>query len=550
MSGTLLDRFLERAARHGEREAFRLLVEGGAAAEARWTWAEWERASRQVAGALLAMGMPPGSRIGILAGNGPLWPIADLGILMAGMVSVGIYPTSAPTQVGRMIADCGAGLLLVDSAEQLRKAPAGCAVVAADEVAGGAVRAWSEWLASGSGALDGGPLAGAVRARIAAAGPDDLAILIYTSGSTGEPKGAMLSHRYLSASAAAIREHVGFTDSDTSLSFLPFSHAAERVFGLYTRIEAGMSCGMLLDHTRIAQAARAYQPTIFGGLPRLLEKAAEMIRAAGPGAGLEVYFGGRIRLATSGGASFPADAVGMLNQLGLEVLGGYGLTEHLCVSMHRPGRSDPDTAGEPIGGTRVRIAPDGELLVRRSSLTFSGYFGRPEESRAAFTDDGEWLLTGDLGELTANGRVRVTGRKKELIALSTGKKVAPLPIEARLAEEPLIAQAMLYGESRPFIVALLWPRRGAVERWARTEGIDASWPALLGLAPLRDAMQDAIDRVNAGLSRPEQVRAWALLEGEPTAESDELTPTLKLRRSAIAERQRERFDALYQGRKP
>lgn len=549
MSGTLLDRFLERAARHGEREALRLLGEGGAAAEASWTWAEWERASRQVAGALLATGMTPGSRIAILAGNRPLWPIADLGILMAGMVSVGIYPTSAPGQVHRMLEDCGAELLLVDSAEQLDKVPPGCAVVAIDEVAAGRTMRWSEWLATGAPALGEGPLAGRVIERIDAARPDDAAILIYTSGSTGESKGAILTHRYLSASAAAIRDHLGFTDSDSSLSFLPFSHAAERVFGLYTRIEAGMACALVLDHTRIAESARAYQPTIFGGLPRLLEKAAETIRAAGPGAGLSAYFGGRVRLATSGGASFPAGAVGVLNDLGLEVLGGYGLTEHLCVSMHRPGRSDHDTAGEPIGGTRVEVAPDGELLVRRSSLTFAGYFGRPDETRAAFTDDGEWLRTGDLGEVTSTGRIRITGRKKELIALSTGKKVAPLPIEARLAEEPLIAQAMLFGESRPFIAALVWPRRGALERWARTEGIDGTWPALLRQSRVRDALQGAIDRVNAGLSRPEQIRAWSLLEREPTTESDELTPTLKLRRSVIAERHRDRFDALYQGRK-
>lgn len=550
MSGTLLDRFLQRSARHGRREAMRVLIEGGAATEARWTWGEWERASRQVAGALLDMGLAPGSRVAILAGNRPLWPVADLGILMAGMVSVGVYPTSAPTQVHRMLADCGADLLLVDSAEQLAKAPPGGVVVAPDDAATGAAKRWSEWLATGTAALGEGPLAARVRASIDAAGPDDPAILIYTSGSTGEPKGAVLTHRYLSASAAAIRNHLGFTESDTTLSFLPFSHAAERIFGLYTRIDAGMSCALVVDHTRIADSARAYEPTIFGGLPRLLEKAAETIRASGPDAGLRAYFGGRIRLATSGGASFPADAVRLLNDLGLEVLGGYGLTEHLCVSMHRPGRSDHDTAGEPIGGTRVRVAPDGELQVRRSSLTFAGYFGRPEETRATFSDDGEWLLTGDLGEVTVTGRIRITGRKKELIALSTGKKIAPLPIEARLAEEPLIAHAMLHGESRPFIAALVWPRRGALERWARAEGIDGAWPHLLDHPRVRDALQDAIDRVNADLSRPEQIRAWGLVEGEPTAESDELTPTLKLRRSTIAERHRERFDALYQERKP
>ncbi len=547
MSGTILDAFAARAGALAEKEAFRALLAGGAEREVGHTWGEWERAATNVATALIGAGHAPGERVAILAGNRPVWPIADLGILMAGMVSVGVYPTSAPGQVGQVLRDCGAVAIIVDTAAQLEKVlavraglPALRTLVAPQGTPGAGVTGWEEWLAGGAASKSGD-----VAHRIASAGPDDAALIIYTSGSTGDPKGAILTHRYLTASALAIQSHLGLTEADTSLSFLPYCHAAERVFGLYTRIVAGMSFGLVSEHAHLADAARGFHPTLFGGLPRHFEKAVELLRGSGPEAGLALYFGDRVRLATCGGASFPADAARYLKGRGLEVLGAYGLTEHLCVSMHRPGQADYDTAGTQVGGTKLRVADDGELLVRKSELTFAGYFGRPGETAGAFTEDGQWLLTGDLGTVDAQGRVRVTGRKKELIALSTGKKVAPLAIEARLAQESWIAQAVLYGESRPFVTALLSPRRAAVQAWAKEAGVTERWPMLLEHIRVRAELQAAVDRVNAGLSRPEQVRAFVLLDRELQAEHDELTPTLKLRRSAIAEQYRHRLDALY-----
>lgn len=547
MSATILDAFAARAAALGEKEAFRALVAGGAAREESYTWERWHRSATSVAAALIGAGHVPGERVAILAGNRPMWPIADLGILMAGMVSVGIYPTSAEVQVHQALRDCGAVAVIVDTADQLAKVlaaratlPALRTVVAPDGMTGDGVTAWGEWLAGAAPSH-----AGEVARRSAAARPDDPALIIYTSGSTGDPKGAIIPHRYITASAEAIQSHLGLTERDTSLSFLPYCHAGERIFGLYTRIAAGMSFGLVAEHTRLGDAARAFHPTLFGGLPRHFEKAAELLRGAGPDAPLARYFGDRVRLATCGGAAFPSDAARYLKSRGLEVLGAYGLTEHLCVSMNRPGEADFETAGTPLGGTALRVADDGELLIRTSDLTFAGYFGRAEDTTAAFTLDGAWLLTGDLGTVDARQRVRITGRKKELIALSTGKKVAPLPIEARLAREPWIAQAMLYGDSRPFVTALLSPRRATVQAWAREEGVPERWPLLLEHTRVRAEVQAAVDRVNAGLSRPEQVRAFVLLDRELQAEHDELTPTHKLRRSAIAERYHDRLDALY-----
>jgi long-chain acyl-CoA synthetase len=235
----------------------------------------------------------------------------------------------------------------------------------------------------------------------------------------------------------------------------------------------------------------------------------------------------------------------LLDAAGLTVLGAYGQTEHLCVAFHRPERYDFDTVGVPMPGTELRIADDGEVLVRRGALTFAGYFGREGETRAAFTEDGEWLRTGDLGALDARGFLRITGRKKELIALSTGKKVAPLPIEARLAEDPLVAHAVLYGEGRKFVSALVCLRREAAEQWARSRGLALPLDELARHPALQARVQEAIDGVNAALSRSEQVRRFVVLDRELSVADEELTPTHKVRRALVTAKYGDRLDALY-----
>jgi len=599
MAETVLSLFLERAERHPERVALRTLAAGGAPRDAALTWGEWAEAARRFAAALVDVGHRPGEAVAVLAGNRALWPIADLGVLMAGGVSVGIYPTSAPGQIRQILEDCGAGVLVVDTPERLAAVtllrphlPRLHTVVC------GSLRAvrtwtlgWEAWLARGERALSRGRgVEEEVERRTAAASPDDTALLIYTSGSTGEPKGARITHRYLLHSARSIREMLGLEETDTSLSFLPFCHAAERVFGLYTRILCGMEAALVEDHARVWEAARAYGPTLFGGLPRFYEKAYEALRAeearatgaerfrwertlelgrersrmlrrgqpvlpaleaawreAGEPlfARLRGFFGGRVRLATSGGAALPVEVAEYLDALGLPILGGYGLTEHLCVAFNRPGRYTFDSAGPPMPGTEIGIADDGEIRVRRGPLTFSGYHGRPDATREAFTPDGEWLLTGDLGVVGEDGCLRVVGRKKELIALSSGKKVAPLPIEGLLVQDPWIGQAMLYGEGRHFVSALLALRRPVVEAWARERSLEAEYPALLDHPEVVGRVREAVERVNAALSRPEQIRRFFVLERDLSPDEDELTPTLKIRRPVVAAKFRDRLEALY-----
>jgi long-chain acyl-CoA synthetase len=595
MAETAVSAFVARARADADLPALRVLAAGGAARDETITWGEWASQSRAFAASLIAAGHRPGQHVAILAGNAAAWPIADLGVLMAGGISVGVYPTSAPAQVRQLLSDCAAVAVVVDSPAQMEKVRAVRAtlpelrtVICVDHDGGGDAVSWAGWLQRGRALGESVQTRAELARRMDALRPDTAAILIYTSGSTGEPKGAALSHRTLLASAASIRDTLGLVEGDRSLSFLPFCHAAERIFGLYTRIVCGMQAGLVADHNRVWDAAREFAPTLFGGLPRFYEKAVATLRAhqaaatgddrsrwertmelgrersrlkrAGQSVPAELeaewmrigqpllerareLFGGRVRVATSGGAALPQDVSEYLDALGITVLGAYGLTEHLCAAFNRPEHYAFDSAGPPMPGTTLRLGEDGEILLRRGPLTFSGYHGRPDETADAFSDDGEWLRTGDLGRVGDDGALRVIGRKKELIALSNGKKVAPLGIEAALTGEPWIEQAMLYGEGRNFVSALLVIRRPALEAWAAEHARDADDPRLLDDPGLRAAVQAAVDRVNARLSNPERVRRFALLGSGFSG--DDLTPTLKLRRPLVEQRYRAHLEALY-----
>lgn len=515
------------------------------------TWAELAVRSRGVAGALVASGIRPGDRVAVLAHNSLVWPLADLGTLLAGAISVGLYPTSSAAQVAEVLNDCGARLLVVDDATQLEKVrtvrdrlPALQSVILWGGTRGDAIP-WEEWVGAASPALPPPP------------DPAADAVLIYTSGSTGTPKGARISHACLAASAQSIAEVLQLTRDDRTLAFLPYCHAAERMFGHATRVWVGFEAMLVNDVSGVFSAAAAYHPTVFGALPRLYEKAYEAMQAAEssartPAEGRErmeavrlAHFGGSVRFATSGGAALPVAVAEYLDAHGLRVLGAYGQTEHLCVAMHRPGRCNFTTVGLPMPGTELRIADDGEVLVRRSALTFSGYWERDAETREAFTEDGQWLKTGDLGSVDAGGFLTITGRKKELIALSSGKKVAPLPLEAALANGPWIEHAVLFGEGRRFVTALFTLRNETLRAWATQERLAPSIPALQAHPVVRAAVQAQVDAINATVSRPEQVKRWVIVPESFSVDSGELTPTLKLKRHEVTARYAHLVASLY-----
>jgi long-chain acyl-CoA synthetase len=502
-------------------------------------------------------------RIAILAGNRELWPVADLAIQSLRAVGVGVHTSSTPAQVDGLLRDSGARWLLTDdpaAAKRLMASPPvgirlegvvldGDPDTMVDVPAD--VAMWDAWLETGVAALRASPSLGpTLDARLASVKPDDLAALIYTSGSTGEPKGACISHRNLAASAASIVSVLGLTRADRAVSYLPFAHAAERVFGQATRLATGMAAALIEDPADLFAVCAHYQPTVLGGLPRIFERldeAAELARRAGddPRAAIEARLGQAVRLATSGGAALPAAVAERLGALGVSVVGAYGQTEHLCIAMNRPDAPRFDSVGPPMPGTEVRVADDGELLVRRSALTFDGYWQRPADTAAAFTADGAWLRTGDRATVGGDGRLHLIGRVKELLALSTGRKVAPVPIESALVASPYIAHAVCIGEGRKFVVALLSPRRALVEAWARASGAGAPWDALAASATVQGLLQEAVDAVNVTLARPDRVQGVIVVPDEFTTDNGLLTPTLKVRRQAVEDRYAALIEACY-----
>lgn len=552
MNESILTRFFDRAERQGDRVALRTVKTASGGADVAITWAQWRDSSLQFAAAILQSSAERSESVAILAGNTFAWPIADIGTLMSGKTSVGIYPTSAPVQIEKMLLDSGAGLVVSDDSQQLLsilemqpRLPNLKAIISlVDDAVPGTIR-WTDWLETGKRALaEYAELGVFIESRARGINRTAPAIIIYTSGSTGEPKGAILSHGCIDASAASIQDALGLLESDTTVSFLTFSHAAERIFGHYVRILCGMEAAFVEDHSRLWDVATVYQPTVFGGLPRYYEKLYKRMTENSNDAGSSPL-GSRLRIATSGGAVLPLELTESLYQRGVTVLGAYGLTEHLCVAMNRPGDFVFDSVGRAMRGTEMSIAADGEVLVRRSELTFSGYRNLPDETRASFTEDGDWVRTGDLGTVDEHGRLRITGRKKELLALSNGKMVAPLPIEMRLARHPWIGQAVLHAEGRKFVSALIALRPEVVARWAAEKGLPELDGALVSHPLVIAEIQNAVDEVNATLSRAEGIRRFVLIDRELSVAANELTPTLKVRRSTVLEKYSAQLDALY-----
>lgn len=572
------------------------------------SWVDWRERAYDVACAIADAGCQHGSACAILAGNTLLWPIAELGAIHAGLVTVGVYPSAAAQQVRALLDDCGACIVVVDDELQLAKVREATIdrtspLLVVARVPGDALRdatdgpvreiAWDAFVARGAAVRrDDLAFFQLVRKRWALLVPDDIAMLMYTSGSTGIPKGASLSHRYVVASARSIRDTLALGRDDSSISYLPFAHASERIFGLYTRIACGMSATLVADPAHLWSASVRAEPTLFGGMPRFFEKVYDGLLAARAAAtpaegeqwdatvalgrersrarqrgetvpndtqtrwesgrapmvrAFAGFFGGELRLATSGGAALPYEVAEYLDACGLTVLGAYGQTEHLCGTFNRPESYRHDSVGLAMPGAMLRISDDGEVQFWRSALAFSGYHNRPDETRAAFTDDGSWLRTGDLGSVDADGFLRITGRLKELIALSNGKKVAPLAIESRLAgaENGLISHAVVLGEGRPYLVALVTMRWPLVEGWQRRVGIEGDREALAEHPALRREVTAGIERANRDVSRPEQVKRFRILPHDFSMEAGELTPSHKVRRSVVAERYAGIVDTLY-----
>jgi long-chain acyl-CoA synthetase len=585
--------FRERVEQYSGRNAFYIRQNN------RWlgiSWDSFRKEAYEFGYALIAKGLQKGEAVSILMGNTPEWPASDIGTIMAGGVSVGLYPTSSSEQCKYIINHSGAKFVLVDSKKQLEKImqirqelPQVETVIVLDEAATagyrGVVSYW-DWLRIGrDNRKKSRPV---LMDRAESAQPEDIAIMVYTSGTTGLPKGACLSHRYVINSVESLLETIPINDSDRSFSFLPYCHVAERISGLYNRLYAGVPAYFVDDMTRLWDYMAEVRPTIFAGLPRFYEKIHARIladieralpeeqeqfhqalnlgrkmsrlRLEGKPVPVELkteyeqkastvlrrvkeYFGGHIRIATSGGAPLPLEIAEFFDALGITILQAYGLTENVCVAFNRPDNYRFGTVGLPMPGCRVKIAEDGEILVN-SEMLFSGYYKEPEKTAEVLRDG--WLITGDLGELDKDGFLSITGRKKELIITSTGKNVAPALIENLLKEHPLISQAMAYGDGRSYLVALITLNQIETEEYASARGIEyRDFVELTRQKDIASLVQKIVDGVNSRISSTEAIKKFEILEHDLSIEADEITPTMKIKRSMVTARYKEILEKLY-----
>jgi long-chain acyl-CoA synthetase len=537
---------------------------------------------RQLAKGFIAAGVGAGDRVVLMSRTRVEWPLVDFAIMMAGGVTVTIYDTSSLEQIRWILSDSDARIAIVET-ESLRQrvehaVPGfGCTVMVIDD---GALEALAQ---RGEAIPDA-----TVDACLAALGPDSLATLVYTSGTTGPPKGCMLSHGNVLGNIYQVAEAARgmFTPDETSLLFLPLAHSLARMIWLFG-LAQGFRTVFAADVTILAHELAVARPTVMVAVPRVFEKAHSAARhkAAAEGHGsvfdraadvavrwsqhraqerfgpltslqrsifdrlvyhkIRAAFGGRLKIAVSGGGPLGEWLTHFFTGIGVEVYEGYGLTEASPVlTINLDGAWKPGTVGRPLPGTEIHIAGDGEILARGRQI-FSGYWQNEVATKEALAD-GDWLCTGDIGELDAEGFLRITGRKKDLIVTSGGKNVAPAVLEERLRTHPLVGDAIVVGDRRPYIAALLSLDREALADWCTEH--DRPVPdaeKVVDDADLLAALQEAVDHANAAVSQAESIRRFAVLPRELTIDADELTPTLKIRRAVVEQEYADLIAGLY-----
>jgi long-chain acyl-CoA synthetase len=573
--------------------------------EAGWRTASWAQARRQVlelAAGYLALGLQPGERVAIMMPNRSEHVLADLAAVHAGGTAVTCYGTLAAEQVAFVAGDCGARIAVLDGAEQLARwqpvldrLPGLTTIIVRDAAAcpaGPPYLSWDDFAALGRERLaaDAAPVA----ARIAAIRPDDPVTLLYTSGTTGDPKGVLITHRSVLYEVTAGELVGNLTPGVRWVSYLPLAHIAERMFTIYIPVATAGHVHFCPDPAQLVGVVGQVRPTGFFGVPRVWEKVQAGIAgllAAEPDEGrraatahamdvgrryvsacqaggtpppelaaefeqaeravlapIRALLGlGEVIRVSSAAAPLPRDVADFFAGLGLKMLDVYGMTETTgAFTMNTARQFKLGTVGQPVPGTEVRIAEDGEILTR-GPLNTPGYLNRPDLTAQLIDEDG-WLHTGDIGRLDDDGFLSVVDRKKELIITAGGENVPPAAIENLLVAHPLIGQALAYGDRRPYVVALLTLDAEAAPAWARARGIEAGSLAGLAAHPAVLAEIDAaVTAANQRLARVQQVKRWRLLPVEWTPESEELTPTLKLKRRVVHAKYADDIDTLYAG---
>jgi long-chain acyl-CoA synthetase len=584
VSDTLIRIFLDTVARHDKPALFMRKAAG------RWESIPARRARSDVEALALGLrelGIERGDRIAILSENRYEWPVTDLATFALGAVTVPIYPTLTAPQVRFILQNAEVKAVVVSTPAQSDKLnsmldalPSVKAVIHLDPApsAGPRDREFGAVLQQGRERAAAEP-AGFLERAAAGVRADDVATIIYTSGTTGEPKGAMLTHGNIASNVDACLAMFDLNPADTALSFLPLCHIFERMAGCYAMLGGGVTIAYAESIDTVAANAVEVRPTVMAGVPRFYEKVyarvMENVATQPPlrqrifhwglgvgrrvarlhferrkpagwlavqariadrlvGAKVRARVGGRLRFCISGGAPLAPKIMEFFFAIGISIVEGYGLTETspvICVNLL--GRERPGSVGPVVPGVEVKIGDDGEILTR-GPCVMKGYFRNDEATKVALRDG--WFHTGDVGRFDDEGYLYITDRLKDLLVTAGGKKVAPQPIEGRLKTSKWISEAVLLGDRQPYIVALIVPNFVNLEAHAKAQGWPTTRHELLAHPGTHALYQAEIDRVNADLAPFETVKRFELLDRDLTAESGELTPTLKVRRKIVVEK--------------
>jgi long-chain acyl-CoA synthetase len=562
--------FFEEAARHPDSTYLRFWSDG------RWqelSWGETAERAMRVACALFEAGLRPGDRVALLAPNRPEWIYCDFGIMAAGGVTVPVYP-SVPARVAGYIARDSEAKIAIASDSEMAAKFHGDGDPSTVFTIDGDVARWTK-------AAPGLETADQVRSRLGRLHPGDLATIVYTSGTTGDPKGVVLTHRHFVEVARGALEAFHIGAGDVLLSYLPFSHVLERVDGIFIETMAGASFWLSRGLDSLVEDIQVAQPTVMLGVPRVFEKVYEAVNdsvrtqsvlkraifrwslgvgaaalegAPGPWLRLRVRIarrlvldplrrrltGGRLRFFISGGAPLSEKIEEFFWAIGVKILQGWGLTESTSGATSNTEEAHRyRTVGLALPGNQIRIADDGEIFVK-GPCVMAGYNNLPEATAEAITDG--WLHTGDMGFLDKDGFLTITDRKKDLIKTSGGKYVAPLPIESALESDRYVKSAVVIGDRRPYVVALLVPDWTALKADLNLDGTE---DRLRADPAITSRFTTLLDKVNQGLASFETVKHFTLLERDFDEGHGELTPTLKKKRRVIAEHFADEIEDLY-----
>jgi long-chain acyl-CoA synthetase len=560
--------------------------------EVAWTWAQLRERVDALAGGLAALGLRRGDTVALLLNTRPEFSVCDLGVMMAGGIPFSIYMQYTPDQIRFVASDAGARILITEQGllagalEARKDLPQLEHVIVVDGEAPEGVLTLDEVAAAASD-LD-------VEASAAQTTPDDLITLIYTSGTTGPPKGVQITHRNVLATVGAIEELIDFPREGRVISWLPSAHVAERTAHHYIPIVYGLQVTCCPNARDILAYLPEVRPSWFFAVPRIWEKlkagletmaasqppeqrerteaalrdAIEKVRLEQRGeevpeelaarvaeADRELFAGLRAMLGLDeamainvGAAPTPVEVLEFFHAIGLPLAELWGMSETTGAgAINPPGRVKIGTVGPPTPGVEIKLDTDGEVLVR-GDVVMVGYRNLPDQTSAAFTEDG-WLRTGDIGEIDADGYLRLVDRKKELIINAAGKNMSPANIESALkASSPLIGQACVIGDGRSYNTALLVLDSDFAPAWAAQHELpDASLEALAHDERMRAAVQEGVDAANAKLARVEQIKKFTIVEGDWLPGGDELTPTMKLKRKPIDSKYADAIEAMYAG---